>query len=338
MGSKAETQKFDIVIAGGGPTGMTMARALGVALGHSAKIALVDRNSGFDPETTSPSVQQQGPFAMALCAGAKQMLEVLGVWDKLGNDAQPVTNIDITDSSLNDAVRPAILSYRNSINGSDPASYIVENRHLLSTLQQTLAGDPAITVLRGNAIETFAADENGVEAVLTNGSKLKAALLIAADGRRSKLRQMAGIKTVAWDHEQIGIVTIVTHDKVHNGRAVQHFLPAGPFAILPLKPDIEGRNRSCITWSEKAAHGREIMSLDDAGFCQEVQKRFGHELGQVALETQAVTEPQSTKPVALRASWPLTTLLARSFIANRLALVGDAAHGVHPIAGQGRGG
>ena len=157
----------------------------------------------------------------------------------------------------------------------------------------------------------------------------------AADGRRSKLRQMAGIKTVAWDHEQIGIVTIVTHDKVHNGRAVQHFLPAGPFAILPLKPDIEGRNRSCITWSEKAAHGREIMSLDDAGFCQEVQKRFGHELGQVALETQAVTEPQSTKPVALRASWPLTTLLARSFIANRLALVGDAAHGVHPIAGQG---
>ena len=148
-------------------------------------------------------------------------------------------------------------------------------------------------------------------------AQLRTPLLVAADGRASRLREMAGIKVVGWSYPQVGIVTTVRHEKPHRGRAVQHFLPAGPFAILPLTG-----NRSCVTWTEDAERGRAIVALDDAGFLAEVQQRFGYRLGTVEL-------------AGPRASWPLDMHLARAFAVNRFALVGDAAHGVHPIAGQG---
>lgn len=379
MGTSSDMDRFDIIIAGGGLTGMTMAHALAKTLGNYANIALIDRNAfanaasegapqapsagpagapapnGSSAAPASPPsapltpvppsgplapVPPSGPLAMALSAGTKQMLEVLGVWAGLADNAQAVSEIEITDSSLDATIRPGLLHYQNRINGDGPASYIVENRHLQGALRRAIAGDRAITALGGRGIDHFAADENGVAVMLENGDTIKAALLITADGRRSKLRQQAGIKTIDWDHEQIGIVTIVTHDKPHNGRAVQHFLPAGPFAILPLKADAAGRSRSCITWSEAARRGRQIMALDDDGFRNEVQKRFGHKLGEVTLEAAqadahagVATAAQASSP--LRAAWPLTTHLARGFIARRFALVGDAAHGVHPIAGQG---
>ena len=152
---------------------------------------------------------------------------------------------------------------------------------------------------------------------LEGGTQLRTPLLVAADGRASRLREMAGIKVVGWSYPQVGIVTTVRHEKPHRGRAVQHFLPAGPFAILPLTG-----NRSCVTWTEEAERGRAIVALDDAGFLAEVQQRFGYRLGNVEL-------------AGPRASWPLDMHLARAFAINRFALVGDAAHGVHPIAGQG---
>jgi 2-octaprenyl-6-methoxyphenol hydroxylase len=171
--------------------------------------------------------------------------------------------------------------------------------------------------LGGAGAEGFVADEHGVTVDLADGSRLRAALLVAADGRRSRLREAAGIKMVSWSYPQTGIVVTVRHEKPHHGRAVQHFLPGGPFAILPLTG-----NRSCITWTEGADRAREILALDDAGFLGEVDRRFDYRLGGVAL-------------AGPRAGWPLDMHLARAIVADRFALIGDAAHGVHPIAGQG---
>jgi 2-octaprenyl-6-methoxyphenol hydroxylase len=153
--------------------------------------------------------------------------------------------------------------------------------------------------------------------VLADGSDLEAALLVAADGRNSPMREAAGIGTIAWSYGQTGIVTRVEHELPHEGRAVQHFLPGGPFAILPLKG-----NRSCITWSEEAGRARVILALDDAAFLEEVDRRFAGRCGTLRL-------------IGPRASWPLEMHLARRYIDRRFVLVGDAAHGVHPIAGQG---
>jgi 2-octaprenyl-6-methoxyphenol hydroxylase len=152
---------------------------------------------------------------------------------------------------------------------------------------------------------------------LGSGRRWRASLLVAADGRGSRLREAAGIGVVGWKYQQVGIVTTVQHEKPHRGHAVQHFLPSGPFAILPLKG-----NRCCITWTEEESEGRRIMALDDTGFLAEVEQRFGYRLG-------------VTQLAGARGVWPLEMHLARALVAERLALVGDAAHLVHPIAGQG---
>jgi 2-octaprenyl-6-methoxyphenol hydroxylase len=158
---------------------------------------------------------------------------------------------------------------------------------------------------------------HGAELALADGRALSSALVVAAEGRASALRDAAGIKLTGWSYGQTGIVTTVSHERPHGGRAVQHFLPGGPFAILPLTG-----NRSCITWSEDADDAARILALDDAAFLAEADKRFGGRLGTLAL-------------AGPRQSWPLSLHLARSYIAPRLALIGDTAHGVHPIAGQG---
>jgi 2-octaprenyl-6-methoxyphenol hydroxylase len=306
----SSTQRHDVVIAGGSTTGLALACALADALGDGARIAVVDRAQwgAADPGDAR---------AFALSAGTKRMLAVLGVWPQLAEHAQPVTAIDITDSSLQDAFRPVLVSYDNTVGGGEPATYIVEHQRLHQALIAAAAGRPPIALLGGAAAEGFTADEHDVTVNLSGRAPVRAALLVAADGSRSRLREAAGIKVVRWSYPQIGIVTTVRHEKPHQGRAVQHFLPGGPFAILPLTG-----NRSCITWTEEASRARAILALDDAGFLAEVETRFDYRLGALAL-------------AGPRASWPLDMHLARAMVASRFALAGDAAHGVHPIAGQG---
>jgi len=311
MSSSAE--RYDVVIAGGGTAGLALACAVADALGPGARIAVVDPaplRAGGAPDAR----------AFALSAGAKRMLAVLGVWPELAPHAQPVTAIDITDSSLEDAFRPVLVSYDNTVDGNEPATYIVEQGRLREALLAAAASRRSITLLGGEPAVGFQADAHGVSVTVGRGPSLRslrAALLVAADGRASPLREAAGIGVVRWSYPQTGIVTFVRLEQPHQGRAVQHFLPSGPFAILPLT-----ENRACITWTEDAANAREILALDDAGFLAEVEKRFGYRLGGVAL-------------AGPRASWPLDMHLARALVADRFALLGDAAHGVHPIAGQG---
>jgi 2-octaprenyl-6-methoxyphenol hydroxylase len=304
-----ETAAFDALVVGGGAIGPTLACALADALGPAARIGLID-----------PAAPEGGPGspdarASALSAGSKRLLDVLGIWSAVAPNAEPVAAVDITDSSLGDLFRPVLVSYDNTVQGDEPATYIVENERLRAAVLAGLARRPVIARIRGT-VTAWRPGEQGVVS-LADGGTLSARLVVAADGRSSRLRQAAGIGVVGWQYPQLGIVTIVAHDKPHGSRAVQHFLPAGPFAILPLRG-----NRSCITWTEEEGRARAILALDDAAFLEEAEKRFGYRLGRIAL-------------AGPRGAWPLATHLARALVADRLALVGDAAHLVHPIAGQG---
>jgi len=303
--------RFDVVISGGSFAGLALARALANALGPELRIAVIDR--------AAPAEQAAAPDsrASALSAASRHLLEALDVWGDVATQAQPVTRIEITDSSLDAGVRPVLLTYDNLTTAGAPASYIVPNTVLQAALRAAVARTQSITMIAPAEAIGFSTGEFEASVSVTGATSVKGRLVVAAEGRQSRLREAAGIKVVGWDYPQIGIVTTVRHERPHNGCAVQHFLPAGPFAILPL-----AGNRSCITWTEDAEAARRILALDDAGFLAEVERRFGGKLGSVALEGR-------------RMSWPLKMHLARRYVGPRFALIGDAAHGVHPLAGQG---
>lgn len=300
--------KADVVISGGSFAGQLLALALAQSLGTGAAIIVIDR---------AHRPPKEDPRASALSAGARRMLDVLGAWHAVEGEAQPVYEILLSDTSLEAGVRPVLLTYDNRLASGEPASFIIPNATLAAALERALQRAPGITVLRPAEATRFSADEHAVVIGLRDGREVKAALLVAADGRHSPMREAAGIPVIGWSYDQIGIVTRVEHELPHEGRAVQHFLPGGPFAILPLRG-----NQSCITWSEEAERAREILAYDDAAFLAEVDKRFAGRCGTLRL-------------IGPRASWPLEMHLARQYISRRFALVGDAAHGVHPIAGQG---
>jgi 2-octaprenyl-6-methoxyphenol hydroxylase len=210
-----------------------------------------------------------------------------------------------------------LLTYANLLEDGEPASHIVPANRLLEALHQSVADDPTITFLAPAVAEGLEPGPHVTTLRFADGRRARASLVVAAEGRRSRLREQAGLKVTGWGYGQTGIVTTLKHEKPHGGRAVQHFLPGGPFAILPLRA-----NRSCVTWSETAAEAERIMALDDALFLDEIDLRFGGRLGAIALDGP-------------RQCWPLEMHLARGYVAPRLALLGDTAHGVHPIAGQG---
>ena len=307
----ADENRADIAIAGAGIAGLSLAKALADGLGPGARIALITRDPLSAPAGASDS------RSTALAASSVRMLDRLGVWAACAPFSQPVTGIDITDSSLRAGLRPILLSYDNSIASCEPASQIVPNAVLERSLTAAVAATPAIVIHKQSVVTTFAAGPHVVEIGLDASRTLTAGILIAADGRRSALRDMAGIKITGWSYPQTGITVTVAHDRAHGGRAVQHFLPGGPFALLPLPG-----NRTCITWSEDAGEARRLLALDANAFLAELETRVGGRLGAVRLDGP-------------RQSWPLEMFIARTFIAPRFALVGDAAHNVHPIAGQG---
>lgn len=305
--------KVDIAIAGGSHAGLAVALALAGTFHGEISVALIERRDMAVNRLTAAD-----PRAFALSAGSVALLTALGVWDRVKEHAQPVAEIEITDSALDNVVRPALLTYDNHLPSGEPATYILESERLLTALQAQIVTAPGLYILAPAEIATVertAATPAGI--TLADGRTVTASLIVAADGARSMLRDGAGIKSSTWSYGQTGIVTTIAHERPHHGRAVQHFLPAGPFAILPLTG-----GRSCITWSEEAGNAQRILALEDDAFLVEVERRFGHRLGALKLDGP-------------RASWPLAMRLSRSLIAPRLALVGDAARSVHPIAGQG---
>jgi 2-octaprenyl-6-methoxyphenol hydroxylase len=221
----------------------------------------------------------------------------------------------VTDSKLEDATRPVFLTFGGEVEPGEPFAHMIENRHLIDALV-TRASAEGID-LRATTVSGFEQRPGGVDVALGDGNTIEASLLVAADGARSRLRERAGIATHGWDYDQSGIVVTVGHERDHGGRAEEHFLPAGPFAILPLKGA-----RSSLVWTEDRAEAARIVALNDDEFHTELEARFGLHLGEV----KALDKPRA---------FPLGYFVARAFIGERLALVGDAAHVIHPIAGQG---
>jgi len=304
-------QDLDILISGTGFTGLTLAVALARTFEGALKIGLIG-------PPLPPQLDHHNSRAFAISAMSAQMLKVLGIWHNLEAYAQPVYKIEITDTPLEAGVRPALLTYDNRLRDGMPASFIVPARSLGVALQESANSLTAIEFLPYDACCDFFPSPGGVCVKFGDGVSMQAALLLCAEGRRSTLRQKAGIDTVAWSHGQTGIVTNITHEKAHEGTAIQHFLPAGPFAVLPLP----GGHRSSITWSENKEYASHIHEMQDADFIEEIDMRLGGRWGAINLDG-----PRNT--------FPLETQIARRFIGPHFALVGDAAHAVHPIAGQG---
>ncbi|MBR2117830.1 MAG: ubiquinone biosynthesis hydroxylase [Pseudomonadota bacterium] len=296
-----------IVIGGGAFAGLGLALALRQGLGPDVPIVVADPAFAMRPS--------RDPRASAIVAACRRLFEVVGVWDQVAESAQPILDMVVTDSNLEDATRPVFLTFAGDVEPGEPFAHMVENRHLINALVTRAEAEGV--ELNAVAVSDYDSNAEGTRVALSDGRVIDASLLVAADGAKSKLRERAGIATHGWDYDQSGIVVTVGHERDHHGRAEEHFLPAGPFAILPLKD-----NRSSLVWTESRREAARIIELPENEFQTELETRFGLHLGEV----KALDKPRA---------FPLGYFVARSFIGERLALVGDAAHVIHPIAGQG---
>ena len=294
----------DLAIAGGGLVGLS----LGVALARAGLDVVV--MDGEDPKR-----MREAEFDGRVCSiahGSKRVLDGIGVWRGMAHAAEPILDIRVSDQDA-----PLFLHYDHREVGDHPLGWIVENRVTRIALLDAAAACASLRHLAPVSVLGFEPRHGRIEASLGDGRRISARLAVAADGRHSRLRQAAGIRTVEWSYAQTGIVCTVRHARPHRGVAHERFLAAGPFAILPMTD-----NRSSIVWTEKTSHAAHLLALDDGEFLAELTARFGDFLGPL----------EAAGP---RWSYPLALTHANRYQAERLALAGDAAHAIHPLAGQG---
>lgn len=301
--SNMSTERFDIAVVGGGMVGLTL--ALGLE-GVGARVAVIERARLKD--IAEASFDGRGS---AIAAGSQRILDGTGLWDLLQADAEPIREIRVADGPSQ-----LFLHYDHREVGEDPLGWIVENAHIRRAFAQAVASSDVI-VFENTALADARFEARSTTLKLADGRTVDAMLAIAADGRQSALRELAGIDVVRWSYPQTAIVCAVTHEAPHHGIAHEHFLPSGPFAILPMT-----RNRSSIVWTERNDLAPAILELDDDAFAAELKRRFGDFLGDIRVGPQ-------------RWAYPLSVAHARDYVAPRVAAVGDAAHAIHPIAGQG---
>lgn len=294
----------DVLIVGGGMAGQTLAAALG---GAGLEVVLVDRER---PVETRALVYDGRTSAIAF--GAMRALDGIGLWPRMADEAEPILEIRVSDRDS-----PLFLHYDHAALGRDPLGFIVENSVIRRALGDHLAALPNVKILAPASVSQLERGRGRATATLEDGRTVAAPLAVAADGRNSPMRRAAGINVAEWSYPQTGLVCTIAHEKPHRGVAHERFLPAGPLAVLPLRGD-----RSSIVWTERADLAPAMLDLDDAAFAREIENRFGPHLGAMTLE-------------GARWSYPLAFTLADRYVLPRLALLGDAARAIHPIAGQG---
>jgi 2-octaprenyl-6-methoxyphenol hydroxylase len=303
------TEHTDILIVGGGLNGPALALALAQG---GLRVTVIDARPA--PERAERGFDGR---AYALALASKRLLTVLGVWPRVAGRTQPILQIKASDGLAGAGAAPFFLTFDAAEIEEGPMGFLLEDRFLYSAFHTAMAETPGITLLSGESVVAQAVTATGVCVTLASGRILTGRLLAGCDGRGSGTADRAGIRRIGWGYGQTALVTAVAHELPHNGIAHQYFMPEGPLAILPLPG-----NFSSIVWSETEAQAAAIQALPDAGYLAALRPRFGDFLGDIALAGDRFT-------------YPLSLSLAASYVAPRLALVGDAAHGVHPIAGQG---
>lgn len=299
----------DITIVGGGLNGPALALALTAS---GLRVTIIDAlpagassEEGFDGRS----------YALALTS--VRMLEGIGLWEAVADDAQPMLEIKVTDGRAGEGPSPFFMHFDHAEIEEGPMGHMVQDRHLRRALVEAVAASDSVQMMHEERVVAQIADATGITLTLASGKQIRARLCVGADGRGSQTAQRAGIKRTGWAYGQTALVCAVAHDLPHEGIAHQFFMPPGPLAILPLTG-----NRSSIVWSDTAENAARIHALSDAEYLDVLRPRFGDFLGEISLAGQ-------------RNTYPLSLSLAHEMIAPRVALVGDSAHGVHPIAGQG---
>ncbi|SEN33418.1 FAD-dependent monooxygenase [Palleronia pelagia] len=299
----------DVIIAGGGLNGCTLALALASG---GLDVALIDPV----PVDTRGGAEFDGR-SYALSAASRALLGALGLWPGLADGAQPILDIRISDGTAGTGPSPLTLEFDHAQIEEGPMGFMVEDRHLRPALLDAIDKDARITAITGVSVTGQAPHASGVTATLSDGREIDGRLLVGCDGRRSATAQRAGIRRTGWEYPQNALVAAIGHERPHDGVAHQFFMPEGPLAILPLKG-----NRCSIVWTERRERARALTDLPDDAYLNVLRPRFGNFLGEISLAGRRYT-------------YPLALSIANSFAAPRVALVGDAAHAVHPIAGQG---
>ena len=301
--------KTDVMVCGGGMVGLT----LGLALARGGLKTVI-------ADGVAPAQSLGAAFdgrVSALSYSSVRMMQALDVWPHLESHAQPIREILVSDGAIGRAASPFSMHFDCAELGTASLGHIAENRYIRTALHAAVMAEKNLTLIAPASVKKLVAGLGHVTAQLSTGETVEASLAVAADGRESALRDAQGINVVGWSYPQTGIVATVEHDRPHHGVAYEHFLPSGPFAILPMTG-----NRSSLVWTEAKTKAAAMLALDDDAFNVEIASRFGAHLG-------------GTQIVGPRWSYPLAFHLAHSYIAPRFALAGDSAHGIHPIAGQG---
>jgi len=303
----------DVCVVGAGPVGGTLACRLAAG---GVRVAVIDRaalppmeHSDFDGR------------AYAVAAGSRRLLEAAGIWDELPQAPSPILDIRVSDGRVGRQASSLFLHFDHQDVGDQPFGWMVEARALRVALNAHMHHAPGLTV-HAPAEATVTRRANGAVVQVSGGPSIACGLVVAAEGRGSPLREQAGIAVTRVPYGQRGIVSAVAHERPHHNTALEHFLPGGPFAQLPMGPTEGAPNVSAIVWTERTAAADRVIALDDVAFAREVARRLGDHLGAV-------------RPIGRRWIYPLSAMHAHRYVDTRLALVGDAAHGIHPIAGQG---
>ncbi|MBO9472851.1 FAD-dependent monooxygenase [Shimia sp. R10_1] len=299
----------DILIAGGGLNGPALALALAQA---GFDVTVVDARAA--PARAAGNFDGRG-YALALAS--KRLLTAIGVWDQVADQAEPMRDIKVSDGRAGEGPAPFFMHFDHREIEEGPMGFMLEDRFLYRAFLNAMEAEAKITLISGTEVTDQAVDVSGVTVTLSDGSSKRARLLVGCDGRQTGVGTRAKIKRTGWGYGQTALVCAIKHEKLHNGVAHQFFMPPGPLAILPLP-----NNMCSIVWSESDEAAKAINALSDEDYMAVLRPRFGDFLGEIEL-------------AGSRFTYPLSLSVANEFVAQRVALVGDAAHGMHPIAGQG---